>query len=645
MDRLRHGIASQRLDRRQVLIRATGVGLSASSIASLLAACGGSDDEEPTSETIAAPDVTATTAVPSPTSSPEAASGGSSPSATEAVDETAVATATTVADASPGRGLGDVLRILYWQAPTILNPHFSQGTKDWAAASLVLEPLIDIDAEGNVVPVLITEVPSLENGDVAADGMSVTYRLMPGLVWSDGAPFSADDVRFTWQFITDPAASSTTAAIYGSIEDVEVVDPTTVTLRFKQPTPGWYNLFSTAFGGQILPRHLLESVMGAGARDAEFNLMPIGTGPYRVSEFRPGDVVLYEINENFREPSKPYFQRVELKGGGDASAAARAALETGETDWAWNLQVEKSILESFAGSETGVLLSSPGTGIERIVINFTDPNTEIDGARSEPGTTHPFFSDLAVREAFALSTDRETIASELYGPSGTATANLLVGPARFVSPNTDFDFDVDAAGDKLDGAGWLLEDGKRMKDGTQMSVLFQTSVNPLRQKTQEICKQAWEQLGIATEIKAVDAGVYFSSDPGNPETYAHFYADLQMGTSSVTSPYPINFMALYKSDNPAVDLPQKANQWSGRNQNRWVNEEYNRLYQQALTELDPDRQVDVFIAMNDLIVNEVVDIALVHRTNVSGANARLKGYEQSPWTSDVHDIANWYMEE
>lgn len=627
-------------------MRAIALGLSAPSIAALLAACGGSDGEDQGSEPVATADsTTATDTTSTTTESATASTSGSVPSSTVTDDATDVSTETAGANGAPGRGLGDVLRILYWQAPTILNPHFSQGTKDWAASSLVLEPLIDIDADGNVVPILITEVPSLENGGVSEDGMSVTYKLIEGLVWSDGEPFTAEDVRFTWQFVTDPAAAATTVAIYSPIEDVEVIDPTTVIVRFTQPNPGWYNPFSTGFGGQILPKHIMESFIGPGARDAAFNLKPIGTGPYKVAEFRPGDVVLYEINENFREPNKPYFQQVELKGGGDASAAARAALETGEADWAWNLQVEKAILESLAGSEMGVLLSSPGTGIERIVVNFTDPNTEIDGARSEPGTTHPFFSDLEVRQAFALSTDRQTIASELYGPAGTATANLLVGPSKFVSPNTDFVFDIEAARAKLDEAGWVLNDGKRMKDGKEMSVLFQTSVNPLRQKTQEICKQAWEQLGITTEIKAIDPGVYFSSDPGNPETYAHFYADLQMGTNSVTSPYPINFMALYKSEDPAIDLPQKANQWSGRNQNRWVNEEYNQLYRQSLTELDPDRQVELFIAMNDLIVNEVVDIALVHRADVSGANRKLKGYQQSPWTPDVHDIANWYVEE
>lgn len=651
LDNLRDELLKGHLTRRQVLRRAAALGLSAPVIAGLLAACGG-DDGEDTEETEATSPAGATAAESETT--PTEASGGGATTTTEEAEEdgtpteaaTEEATEATTGGATTGgrgRGVADLLRILYWQAPTILNPHFSQGNKDSSAANLILEPLIDIDAEGNLIPVLVAEIPSLENGMVAEDGMSVTYTLKEGVVWSDGEPFTAEDVRFTWQFITDPTAATTTFATYENIADVVVEDPLTVTIQFSQPAPGWYEPFATGFGGQILPRHILEGVTGTAARDSEFNLSPIGTGPYKLVEFRAGDLVSYEVNENYREADKPYFQRVEIKGGGDATAAARAALQSGETDYAWNLQVEKAILDDLADSDIGDLLSSPGAGVERIVINFADPNTEVDGARSEPSTQHPFLQFKEVRQAFAMATDRESIANELYGPSGTATANLLVAPERFASPNTSFEFDVEGAAAMLEEAGWTGD--PRSKDGVEMSVVYKATVNPVRQKTQEICKQAWESLGIPTEIRAIDAGVFFSSDPGNLDTYSHFYADFQMDTNGPSSPYPISYLALYKSDNPDVDIAQKSNQWSGLNANRWVNEEYNELYQQALTELDPDRQAELFIAMNDLLVNEVVDIALVHRASVSAASKKLKGFVRSPWSPDVHDIANWYFEE
>jgi peptide/nickel transport system substrate-binding protein len=166
-------------------------------------------------------------------------------------------------------------------------------------------------------------------------------------------------------------------------------------------------------------------------------------------------------------------------------------------------------------------------------------------------------------------------------------------------------------------------------------------VNPVRQKTQEIVKQAWESMGIPTELKSIDAGVYFSSDAGNPDTAAHFYADFEMFTNGPSSPYPIAYMAGWHTS----EISAQANQWSGNNYERYTNPEYDALVDEARTELDPDRQAELFIAMNDIVVNDVVAIAEVHRANVTGVSNKLQGYNQSAWTSDTYDIANWYMEE
>ena len=193
--------------------------------------------------------------------------------------------------------------------------------------------------------------------------------------------------------------------------------------------------------------------------------------------------------------------------------------------------------------------------MEQIYINFADPNTEVDGARSEPSTQHPFFSDLTVRQAFATACDRETIATEFYGPAGTATANILAGPAKFASPNTSFTFDLAAAAALLDEAGWTLDGDSRTKDGVEMKVLYQTTLNPLRQKTQEVIKQSWEELGISTELKSIDAGVFFAADPGNTDTWSHFYADVQMATNG-GGLFPIDYMTFYKSNDPAKTSPR-----------------------------------------------------------------------------------------
>lgn len=640
LDALRDEVLAGRLNRRDVLKRGAALGLSAPIIAGLLAACGGDDD--PTATTAPAQPTTAPAADPTATPEPAATTAPGEPTNTPApaapTATSAPAEPTATTDPGTPRGGGGLLRLLWWQAPTILNPHLSQGTKDYDASCLVYESLANIDVDGNLIPGLATEIPSLENGGVAADGMSVTWNLRQGVTWHDGEPFTSADVAFTYEYTSNPDTTSTTIAAFESISSIETPDDYTVVLHFDEPNPAWFTPFVGALG-MILPKHLFEDYVGSASRDAPVNLAPVGTGPYKVREFRAGDVVVYDINENYWDPGKPFFDEVEMKGGGDATSAARAALQSGEVDFAWNLQVEAQVLEQLASGGVGVLDPVPSPNVERILVNFADPWTEIDGARAEPSTQHPFLQYKEVRQALTYACDRDTVAEQLYGPTGSATTNILVAPAAFASPNTTAEFNLETAAQMLEDAGWT--GSPRSKDGVEMSILYQTSTNPVRQKTQEIIKQAVESIGIPLEIKAIDAAVYFSSDAGNPDTASHFYADWEMYTNGPASTFPISYMAAYISIDPDVDIAQKSNNWAGSNIYRWVSEEYNDLYTQALTELDVDRQAELFIAMNDLVVEEVVEIPLVARASVVAYANNLQNVHPSGWDSNIWQLKEW----
>ncbi len=430
-NRLYQDAISGNLTRRQVLKRAAAIGLSAPAIAALLAACGSSNKSTPTT-------ASASTATSS--------SGGTTPAATTAATSTSAAspaattasTATTAAGA--GRGKGDTLNLLWWQAPTILNGHLAQGTKDFDASRVVLEPLADFDKDGNLVAVLAAEIPSLDNGAVSQDGMSVTWKLKTGVKWSDGEDFTADDVKFTFDYVSNKDTAATSFASYATVSAVDVVDPNTVKVTFKNPTPGWYGSFCGSYG-YILPQHVLKDYVGANARNAPFNLKPIGTGAYKVDDFQSGDHVQYSINDNFREADKPFFKQVYLKGGGDATSAARAAIQTGEVDYSWNLQVEWGVLQSLKGDQNpGDVVISPGVSVERVLINMTDPNKDVNGEKSSVEAPHPFQADLNVRKAYSMAIQRDVMATQLYGDTGTVTSNILVGPSSFVSKNTSWKY-------------------------------------------------------------------------------------------------------------------------------------------------------------------------------------------------------------
>jgi peptide/nickel transport system substrate-binding protein len=570
----------------------------------------------------------------------------SSPASTEAPAQAPSAAATEVvapaADATSPQtqasGADDTLRLLWWQAPTILNPHLATGTKDFDASRLAYEPLASFNREGQLVAFLAAEIPSFENGGVAADGRSVTWKLKEGVTWSDGQPFSAEDVKFTYEYVVDPETAATTVASYSAVDAVEVLDPVTVKVSFKEPNPAWALPF-VGSEGLILPKHIFADYIGAVSRNAPANLLPVGTGPYTVVEFKPGDVVTYQANELFREEGKPYFGRVELKGGGDAASAARAVLQTGDIDFAWNLQVEAQLLEQFATNGVGQLLLNPGGSAERIILNRTDPRTEVDGEFASLKVPHPFFTDERVRKAFALAIDRENIAKQLYRASGTAASNVLLSPANYASPNTSYEYNLEKAAALLEEAGWVDSDGDgvREKDGQCLFILFQTSVNPVRQKTQDIIKSALNQIGFEVELKSIDNSVYFSSDPANPDTFAHFYADVEMYTTGNGSPDPGSYMAEWT----CAEVAQKENNWAGSNLARWCSPEYDALYEQAKLELDPEKRAQLFIQMNDLIVNDGVIIPLVHRTFPTGASLSLEGVELTPWDSNLWLIKDW----
>lgn len=592
-------------------------------------------------------------ATPSPTSAPPAAQGTTAPAAKPTAAPAAQSTAapaapaptTAPAAAKPGtgtRGQGGQLKILYWQAPTILNTHLSLGTKDYDAGRLVLEPLASFGPDGNPLPNLAAEIPTVANGGISKDLKTVTWKLKQGIKWSDGSDFTSDDVVFTWQYVADQKSASTDSFIVEGVASVTAPDKYTAVVTYADANPNSYQIFASGYGN-IIQKKQFQDFIGEKSKDAPGNLAPVGTGPYKVSDFKPGDVVTYVINDNYREPDKPYFKEVQIKGGGDATSAARAVFQTGDVDYAWNLQVEAQVLNQLQQGGKGELVTAISPNVERLLINFADPNNDQGGARAEPSTKHPFFSDLNVRKAFAMSVDRKALAQQLYGPTGTATCNIVTAPESVNSKNTDTadvcQLNLDKANTLLDQAGWTKgADGVRQKDGVKMKVLYQTTVNPLRQKEQDIVKSGWEKLGVQVELKSVDAGVFFSSDAGNPDTASHFYTDVEMYTNGSQGPDQTNYLATWTT----AQIAQQSNQWHGNNYHRYSNPQYDQLYQQYKSESDPAKRDQLAIQMNDILVNDVVVIPLVARTQpTDGKSKAIQGNKPNPWDSVLWNIADW----
>jgi peptide/nickel transport system substrate-binding protein len=565
--------------------------------------------------------------------------GLAAPMASAMLDYCGVARAQGKFEYKPAkRGGGGPLKVLWWQGATLLNPHFAVGTKDQDGSRIFYEPLAAWDPDGELFPVLAAEIPSRENGGVAADGMTVTWKLKKDVKWHDGQAFTADDVVFNAEYASDPATAATTIGSYKDIK-VEKVDDHTVRMRFAKPTPFWADAF-VGQRGMLIPKHLFVDYSGAKSRDAPTNLKPVGTGPYKFVDFKPGDVVRGELNANYHIPNRPHFDTIEMKGGGDAVSAARAVLQTGEYDFAWNMQVEDEILQRLEKGGKGRVLITPAGSIEHIQLNSTDPWTEVDGERSSIKTKHPLLSDPAVRGALGMLVDRKSVEDHIYGRTGLATGNFLNNPERFRSKTTKWEFSVEKASQVLEEAGWKKGgDGIRAKDGKKLKLVYQTSINTPRQKNQAIVKQACQKAGIDIELKSVTASVFFSSDVANPDTYTKFYCDIQMYTTTMPQPDPEIFMNQFTS----WEVATKENKWQGRNITRWTSEDYDKTFRAAESELDPVKRAALFIRMNDMVCGEEAVIPVVYRPTVSAVASKLK-VDISGWDNNTANLKDWYRE-
>ncbi len=616
----------------------------------VLAACGGATTatdtpkaQATTATTAAASNGAATTAATKPASTTAAttASGTTAPVSTTAASS---ATSGTTAPAASGagfgtplttkRGEGGPLRLLWWQAPTILNIHTSNGTKDSDASSIVTEPLARISGKSTLpdIPILAKEIPSTQNGEISADYTTVTWKLKDGIVWSDGQPFTADDVVYTWQWITKPENGSTSTASYSDIATVEAVDKTTAKITFKAPAAGWFVPY-VGDGGEIVPKHVLETC--PDSKNCAFNQKPIGTGPYVVTDFKSGDTVMYKANDKFREPNAPYFATVEMKGGGDAVTAAKA-VQTGQADFAWNLTVTPEVLTQL--KDSGKTVATPtGFYVEQLELNTADPRNEVDGELSSAKSKNPYFSDPLVRQAFAYVVDRESIAKNLWGQGGVAGNTLI--PIIRGDKGPAWSYDLKKAGDLLDQAGWKKgSDGIREKNGVKMNMTARSSVVPQRDKELQVIKESLKQLGITLDIKSVDASVFFGR-PDNPDSAIRFTVDINMLATGSSKPDPQSFFEAFTT----AQMPSKANNWGLGNISRWSDPKYDQMYDQFKRELDPEKRKAMAIQLENYILAAGIRVPMILRNDAFAYRPDLTNIAYSPFSSEAWNIGHWTL--
>ena len=546
------------------------------------------------------------------------------------------------------RGRDGELRLLYWQAPSTMMPYLSGGTKELEASSVVIEPLARYDNDGKMHPWLAEEIPTVANGGVSEDLKSITWKIKPGIKWSDGSELTSADAVFTYEYCSHPDTGCTSSNYFNDIVSVDALDSHTIQINFTVAKPFPYAPF-VGYNAPIMQKAQFDGCIGAKAQECtEQNFNPIGTGPFKVVDFKPNDVIVFEANELYREEGQPAFSKLLFKGGGDATSAARSVLETSEMHYAWNLQVEPEILTKMAEAGKGTIIAGFGTSVERLMVNFTNPDPDLGDDRAEylggnnNRNPHPFLADYAVRRALSLAIDRQILVDAGYGSAGKVGCNVLPAPAIYASDANDEckTQNVDEANRILDEAGWVRgSDGVRAKNGVRLSILYQTSTNSVRQGTQAFIKEMWKAIGVETELRNLSASVFFGGDPASPDTYQKFYADIEMYTNNFSGTDPETYMANWT----CKQVSRRANTWGGGNMPRWCNPDYDALSTEMSKTADLDDRIRLAKAMNDMLMQDYAMIPLIHRGGVSAFSNVIEGPRGNEWDSELWNIAEWHL--
>lgn len=563
------------------------------------------------------------------------ASQPAAPSSSAPAQEAAPVAEAAPAEAAPAAASGDkqIIFALY-QEPEILNPYIATQTAAGEVGTFIVEGLLGVDPDGNRYPVLAQEVPTVANGLVSADGLTVKYNLKEGVLWSDGEPFTCDDVLFTYEAVIDPASSAVSTTGYDKIESVTCDSDYAVTIQFSEFYAPYLALF-----GDILPRHATGAT--ADMQNWEYNWAPIGTGPFMQKEWVNGDSITLVANPNYRDyPEKPVVQQIIVRII-PSREVGKALITSGEIDILWDL-TEADVPEFEANPSVVVnKKSSPGT--ERLVINLADP--ALDATDDPIGNPHPILGDVLVRKAIDAGIDKQFLVDELlFGATTVGVSELSIGWAKCDIPTSEYSPETAMA--LLEEAGWTDGDGDGVREcngckyaeaGTPLRLKLQTTTgNQLREEAEQLIIEMMREIGLEFYIENVPSSELFGSWSSGAFRKHGQYDVLMYTTSDGLDPQSQMFGYFHSSQ-----MPLEANGGTGFNYSRWVNAAADAAIEAAgATPDEAERKAQYQIACEQ-IAEELPHVYLYDRSDVHLSRSNVVNFEVNPWGNQTWNAEEW----
>ncbi len=568
-----------------------------------------------------------TPAAPVATAQAAAADAGANPAptlaaagaqSTPAAPQSNAVTATTAPTGQP-------LRITLNQEPDTLNPFYSGLRATFTVTQAIFNGLVVVNEQGDYEGDLAAEVPTVQNGDVSPDGLTITYKLRQGVKWADGEPFTADDVKFTYDTIMNPANTISGKSVYAKIDSLTVKDPYTVELKMKEPYAAYAGLFSYPIG--ILPKHALDSL--PDINKADFNRKPFGTGPYRVTDWQAANYIQLEANPYYFK-AVPKINQVVFRIVPDKNTQL-AEVRADETDVAVDLTEDDAVqVDQIPGWKSYAIA---GLTSDRLYLNLGQPG-DADGLQP-----HPILGDVRVRQALQMGIDKQQLVDKvLDGKTQVASSDYPVGwAAPNIAPTT---FDPDAAKQLLDDAGWRIgSDGIREKDGQKLHLtIASTSGNTLRENVEQLIQAGWKSIGVDLEIKNAPAAVLVGEWADNGLVQRGNFDIAYYGFTPGIDPSGTLSPAFHSSQ-----IPDEGNDGEGDNASRYRNPQVDQWLDAADRTLDQSQRKTLYGNVMRQVAQDLPVIYLYNRANVEAVSQRVQGARSHPFRWLTWNIQEWSL--
>ncbi len=503
-----------------------------------------------------------------------------------------------------------ILRVAAIDEPDNLNPMLGNQQAEVDLSLLWGAYLYRVDDKDEWVPELTTEVPTLANGGISRDGLQFTYHLRRGVKWQDGAPFSADDVIYTWQQIMNPRNNVTSRVGYDDVASIDKKDDATIVVHLRKPYAPFLSAFFSMGGTPvcILPKHLLSHYFDLN--QVPYNNHPIGTGPFILQSYEHGSMITFVANPNyFRGP--PKLHAIYWHFIPDTNTLI-TQLQTHELDaWFAAIAQYEPTLQSLAGIK---LYYTPLTAYSMLGFNVQ----------------HPPLDDMTVRQALAYAVDRDTIRAKVYHNVRPTQDSDQPSFLWAYNPNVrHYGYDPARAGRMLDADGWILaKDGYRYKGGKRLAVQIVTTPGGTG-ADQIILQQDWRQIGVDASIKIVSGPKYFAS--------------YQAGGVIQTGKYDVGYFGWFNGADPDDATLWMCDMWppNGQNAYHYCSHALDAQERIALTSYDQATRAKAYFKIQDILTQDEPVVFMLNARRLSAVNSDLRNYKPSHAVSTLWNPWEW----